>query len=231
MKNIIIAILVAVVLVFAFLFFTQKKSGVSYEPWPETEPATVRPTTTNNNSYPVQNNPAPVNPAPITSQPQAFSQPKLSDYPSSTPTFSHTTSFTTEPVELYEQRLGTDFLAESPNFASYYRIGTVGCGTACWSFSVVDLRDGKVYRVPEQSGNGYEAKVNSKLYAGISTPNDIDYPDPQFNAELAAKNREAKVKWYVFNESTKTFTFLRQGYCNLMEGQYPATNTVVQCIE
>lgn len=39
MKNIIIAILVALVLVFAFLFFTHKKSNVSYEPWPETEPA------------------------------------------------------------------------------------------------------------------------------------------------------------------------------------------------
>lgn len=48
MKNIIIAILVAVVLVFAFLFFSQKKNNLSYEPWPETEPATVKPTTTNN---------------------------------------------------------------------------------------------------------------------------------------------------------------------------------------
>lgn len=45
MKNIIITILVAVALVFVFLFFTEKKSNISYEPWPETEPATVRPTT------------------------------------------------------------------------------------------------------------------------------------------------------------------------------------------
>lgn len=44
MKNVIIAILVAIVLVFAFLFFTQKESNVSYEPWPETEPSTVKPT-------------------------------------------------------------------------------------------------------------------------------------------------------------------------------------------
>lgn len=230
MKNTLILILVIMLLVLGFFFFKEKNKPIAYEPWPETEPATVRPTTTNNNSYPVQNNPAPVNPTPITSQPQAFSQPKPSDYPSSTPTFPHTTSFTTEPVDLYNQRLGVDFLATSPSFASYYRIGTVGCGTACWGFVVVDLRDGKVYPVPQQSGNGYEAKVTSKLYAGISTPN-FDYPDPQFDAELAAKNREAKVKWYLFNESTKTFTFLRQGYCNLMEGQYPATNIVVQCIE
>lgn len=53
MKNIIIAILVAIILVLGFLFFTQKKSNVNYEPWPETEPATVKPTT----NYPIQNNP------------------------------------------------------------------------------------------------------------------------------------------------------------------------------
>jgi hypothetical protein len=57
MKNIIIAILVAIILILGFLFFTQKKSNVNYEPWPETEPATVKPTTNNTtNNYPVQNN-------------------------------------------------------------------------------------------------------------------------------------------------------------------------------
>lgn len=58
MKNIIIAILVAIILILGFLFFTQKKSSISYEPWPETTPATVKPTTTNNttNNYPVQSN-------------------------------------------------------------------------------------------------------------------------------------------------------------------------------
>lgn len=70
MKNIIIAILVAIILILGFLFFTQKKSNVNYEPWPETEPAIVRPTTTNNNSYPVQNNPAPINPAPTNNNEQ-----------------------------------------------------------------------------------------------------------------------------------------------------------------
>lgn len=62
MKNVIIAILVAVVIIFAFLLFTQKKNDISYEPWPETTPATVKPTTTNN--YSVQNNPAPISPTP-----------------------------------------------------------------------------------------------------------------------------------------------------------------------
>lgn len=56
MKKVIIAILVAIILVLGFLLFTQKKTNVNYEAWPETEPATVRPTT---NNYPVQNNPAP----------------------------------------------------------------------------------------------------------------------------------------------------------------------------
>lgn len=58
MKNVIIAILVAVVIIFAFLLFTQKKTDVNYEPWPETEPATVKPTKNNTtNNYPVSNNP------------------------------------------------------------------------------------------------------------------------------------------------------------------------------
>ncbi len=56
MKNIIIATLIAIILVLGFIFFTQKKSNVSYEPWPETVPA--RPTnnqSTQNNQTPTQN--------------------------------------------------------------------------------------------------------------------------------------------------------------------------------
>lgn len=65
MKNIIITILVVLVLILGFLYFTQKKNNVNYEPWPETTPATVRPTTNNTtNNYPVQNNPVPVTTTP-----------------------------------------------------------------------------------------------------------------------------------------------------------------------
>lgn len=72
MKNIIIAILVAVILILGFLFFTQKKSNVSYEPWPETEPATVKSVT---NNSPVQNNTAPVSSAPTQTNPITPTQP------------------------------------------------------------------------------------------------------------------------------------------------------------
>jgi hypothetical protein len=66
MRKVIIAILVAIILVLGFLFFTQKKTDISYEPWPETEPATVKSTS----NYPVQNNPTPtqVNPTTPTTQ-------------------------------------------------------------------------------------------------------------------------------------------------------------------
>lgn len=67
MKNIIIAILVAIILVLGFLFFTQKKGNVNYEPWPETTPATVKPTT---NNYPVSNNPAPASSTPTNTNSQ-----------------------------------------------------------------------------------------------------------------------------------------------------------------
>lgn len=58
MKNTLIAILVLVILVLGFLFIKEKnKPVVDNNVWPETEPATVKPTTnnqtnTNNNSSP-----------------------------------------------------------------------------------------------------------------------------------------------------------------------------------
>jgi hypothetical protein len=45
MKNTLIAILVIGLLVLGFLFIKEKNKPVAYEPWPETEPATVKPTT------------------------------------------------------------------------------------------------------------------------------------------------------------------------------------------
>lgn len=45
MKNTLITILVLVVLVLGFLFIKEKNKPAAYEPWPETEPATVKPTT------------------------------------------------------------------------------------------------------------------------------------------------------------------------------------------
>lgn len=45
MKNIVIAILVALLIVAGFMIAAKKKANVAYEPWPETEPATVTPTT------------------------------------------------------------------------------------------------------------------------------------------------------------------------------------------
>lgn len=67
MKNISIVILIALVLVLGFLYFTEKKSSVSYEPWPETTPAMVRPTTNNNQG---QNNSAPINQTPTNNNQQ-----------------------------------------------------------------------------------------------------------------------------------------------------------------
>lgn len=67
MKNTLIASLVLVVLVGGFLFIKEKNKPAAYEAWPETEPATVRPTTTNS---PTQNNLSPVNPTPTNNQPK-----------------------------------------------------------------------------------------------------------------------------------------------------------------
>lgn len=41
MKNVIIAILVALLIVAGFMIGAKKKANVAYEPWPETEPATA----------------------------------------------------------------------------------------------------------------------------------------------------------------------------------------------
>ncbi len=163
--------------------------------------------------------------------PAAFIQPGFLSYPSPTVTFNHTSSFQGELKDLYEQRLGEDFLDMAPNFASYYRIGVVGCGTSCWGHVVIDLRDGKYYKVPDGSGNAFSSQANSKLFIGVNVPNYTDYPDQALVVELEAKNREAKVKWYSFSESTKSFTYITTGYCNIMEGTNGASATVTSCIE
>jgi hypothetical protein len=170
-------------------------------------------------------------PPPPENAPPAFVQPGFLSYPSPTVTFNHTSSFQGELKDLYEQRLGDDFLDMAPNFASYYRIGVVGCGTSCWGHVVIDLRDGKYYKVPDGSGNAFSSQANSKLFIGVNVPNYTDYPDQALVVELEAKNREAKVKWYSFSESTKSFTYITTGYCNIMEGTNGASATVTNCIE
>lgn len=68
MKNVIIAILVTFVLILGIVLITQKKKEVTFEPWPDTEPATVVPKTetpkpnTNSTTSPTEtqtNNPIP----------------------------------------------------------------------------------------------------------------------------------------------------------------------------
>lgn len=58
MKNVIIAILVALLIVAGFMIGAKKKANVVYEPWPETEPAnptTPRPTVTPTQTNPTNN--------------------------------------------------------------------------------------------------------------------------------------------------------------------------------
>jgi len=61
MKNVIIAILVALLIVAGFMIAAKKKANIAYEPWPETEPA--NPTTPK--PRPVTTTPAPTTNTPV----------------------------------------------------------------------------------------------------------------------------------------------------------------------
>ena len=37
-----------------------------------------------------------------------------------------------------------------PNFAGYFVLSSIGCGTCCNSYQMIDVRDGKVYSIPKK---------------------------------------------------------------------------------
>ena len=75
--------------------------------------------------------------------------------------------------------------AKGVNFAGYYVAATWGCGSACWSFAIIDARTGRVYFSPSLlsvGGFGYapnedliQFRRDSRLLIVVGSPNDEGY--------------------------------------------------------
>jgi hypothetical protein len=94
------------------------------------------------------------------------------------------------PVKLTSRRARTfrTMLRENAergvNFAGHYIAATWGCGSACWSFAIIDARTGQVYFTPSLlnvGGFGYsdedliQFRKDSSLLIVVGSPNDRGY--------------------------------------------------------
>ena len=94
------------------------------------------------------------------------------------------------PVKLSSRRARTfrTMLRENAekgvNFAGHYIAATWGCGSACWSFAIIDARTGQVYFIPSLlnvGGFGYsdedliQFRKDSRLLIVVGSPNDKGY--------------------------------------------------------
>jgi hypothetical protein len=90
---------------------------------------------------------------------------------------------TSRRARAFRTRLGEN--AESGvNFAGHYIAATWGCGSACWSFAIIDARTGQVYFIPSLlnvGGFGYseedliQFRKDSRLLIVVGAPNDEGY--------------------------------------------------------
>jgi hypothetical protein len=94
------------------------------------------------------------------------------------------------PIKLTSRRARTfrTMLRENAekgvNFAGHYIAATWGCGSACWSFAIIDARTGQVYFISSLlnvGGFGYsnedliQFRKDSRLLIVVGTPNDEGY--------------------------------------------------------
>jgi len=82
-----------------------------------------------------------------------------------------------------------------PNFAFYYTVVTWGCGTECQSFTIVDVRDGKVYFPDVGSRWGIDFEEDGKLL--ITNPVKNIY-------ETGGQDLDMSSEYYVWEDNQLT---------------------------
>ncbi|MBX3245504.1 MAG: hypothetical protein KF685_13710 [Acidobacteria bacterium] len=110
-------------------------------------------------------------------------------------------------ARLFRTRLREGF-REGPNFAGHYTIVIWGCGTACLSGAVIDMRTGRVYFPPELGGIGaisfefeealtYNEHSRLLIVRGIPGPNGAESEDTEEGAYYYEwkNNRFHKIKF------------------------------------
>ena len=114
----------------------------------------------------------------------------------------------------FKTKISEGYKTGKIDFASYYITVIWGCGTGCINGAMVDVRDGKVYNLPLNSGNAY-----SGCFTNISNDDKEDRYEINKNSllfitsvceETGTKNPNQKLqsKNYfinIWNEKTKKF--------------------------
>lgn len=89
--------------------------------------------------------------------------------------------------------------ARGTNFAGHYIAATWGCGSACWSFAIIDARRGRVYFIPSllsvgRFGHSQEDLIqfrkDSRLLIVDGAPND---ESPEGRYYYVWKNNQLKL--------------------------------------
>ncbi|RAK21787.1 hypothetical protein B0I03_105223 [Flavobacterium aquaticum] len=102
----------------------------------------------------------------------------------------------------YKTVISEIYKIEKVNFAGNYIIVTWGCGTSCISGAMVDVRDGKVYDLP-----------NDDEWEGIGNSVNSDKESTLLITSLSGMNLgegiEALEKYWNWNEANKKFEFIK----------------------
>ena len=85
--------------------------------------------------------------------------------------------FSTDRGSLTFKTVIEEGLRGGPNFAGHYSIVSIGCGTMCQTYKIVDLKTGKIFSPSFASSEGVSYRLGSNLI--ITNPEGVD-SDPVF---------------------------------------------------
>ena len=113
-------------------------------------------------------------------------------------------NFKSNPLaERYRTVITEKYNELAVNFASYYVITTLGCGSGCVTGVMVDIRDGIVYYLPadkEWGGNGtyIDSKKESQILVTVAV------------AQSPSGETEENKKYWDWNEDLKKFKYIKE---------------------
>ncbi|ENA1794879.1 hypothetical protein [Flavobacterium psychrophilum] len=105
------------------------------------------------------------------------------------------------------------------DFAGNYILITKSCGGGCKTASIIDVRDGKVYNLPQledQEGNSYDSTINSAEYDNILTNKEsrllitFDTIGEEENLTTKTQTIIRTNRYWEWNENIKEFKLVKE---------------------
>ncbi|ELV7526007.1 hypothetical protein SL057_001329 [Flavobacterium psychrophilum] len=105
------------------------------------------------------------------------------------------------------------------DFAGNYILITKSCGGGCKTASIIDVRDGKVYNLPQledQEGNSYDSTINSAEYDNILTNKEsrllitFDTIGEEENLTTKTQTIIRTNRYWELNENIKEFKLVKE---------------------